>query len=56
MEWLCSQKFWFDTSYKGGLSSLMLYKQLVHMYVVELGSILIWKYTKFVVLTICLKN
>jgi hypothetical protein len=49
-------KFLFDTWYIGDLSSLMLYKQLVHMYVVELGFISIWKFTKFIVLTNCLKN
>jgi hypothetical protein len=49
-------EFLFDTWYIGNFPSLMLYKQLVHMYVVELGSISIWKYTKFIVLTICLKN
>ncbi len=34
----------FGTWYKGGLFSLILCKQLVHMYDVELGSIWIWKY------------
>ncbi len=37
-------KFLFDTWFKGGLFSLLLCKQLVHMYNVELGSIWIWKY------------
>jgi hypothetical protein len=37
-------KFLFGTWYKGGLFSLILFKQLVHMYDVELGFIWIWKY------------
>jgi hypothetical protein len=36
----------FGTWYKGGLFSLILCKQIVHMYDVELSSIWIWKYVK----------
>jgi len=39
-------KILFNTWYKCVLFSLMLCKQLVHMYVVELDSIWIWKCTK----------
>jgi hypothetical protein len=37
-------KTWFGTWYKGGLFSLILCKQLVHMYDVELGFIWISMY------------
>jgi hypothetical protein len=36
--------FLFSTWYKGGLFWLILCKQLVHIYDVELNSIWIWKY------------
>jgi hypothetical protein len=36
----------FETWFKGGLFSLIVCKQLVHMYDVEIGSIWIWKYIK----------
>jgi len=39
-------KILFNTWYKCVLFSLMLCKQLVHMYVIELDSIWIWKCTK----------
>jgi hypothetical protein len=39
-------KVLFNTWYNGGLFSLILRKQLVHMYDVELGFIWIWKYIK----------
>jgi hypothetical protein len=46
MEWVFFFFFFFklfDMWYKGGLFSLILCKQLVHMYDVELSSIWIWK-------------
>jgi hypothetical protein len=39
-------KILFNTWYKRCLFSLILCKELVHMYDVELGSIWIWKYVK----------
>jgi hypothetical protein len=39
-------KLIFGTWYEGDLFSLMLCKQFEHMYNVELGFILIWKYLK----------
>jgi hypothetical protein len=47
MKWFCFFfHILFDTWYKGVLFLLMLCKQLVYMYIVELGFIWIWKCTK----------
>jgi hypothetical protein len=43
MKWFLCSQILFGTWYKSVLFLLMLSKQLVHMYVVELGFIWIWK-------------